>query len=248
MKKKITHSAAVLALLSISLTSAEAVTGEAIINPFFDDGAGVEDYTNWTFNAPWRNDGGNQRAVFDVADFNAAGFASLTGAGRDLATAPEITGDPAFTDASNAILTGMTLNSPFLNLFGTAPAEDYLLFFELDVITAGGTFRAQSQTIDVSTIGVPSTPALTTTWLGGGFLGDPSGQAGGGIALSDITGINYSAVVQIVEPLTSGSPQAFLTADNLSVTYDVSFVPEPGSYALLAGLLGLGFVMVRKRK
>jgi hypothetical protein len=41
---------------------ADTVVGQAILNPFFTG----NDYSGWTLNAPWRNDGGNDRLVFDI--------------------------------------------------------------------------------------------------------------------------------------------------------------------------------------
>ncbi|MEN8661487.1 MAG: PEP-CTERM sorting domain-containing protein [Lentimonas sp.] len=237
--------AALAAVLSLSAISAEAITGETVINPFYSDQSSSSDYNSWTFNAPWDNDGAQSRIVYTAESSGNTGVFTAVGAGRNLATASEITGDPGFTNADNALLTGVTLNAPFLNLFGSVDAGDYNLLFQLDIVTAGGTFRAQSQEVDFSTIGTNNALPLFMTYQDGVFLGDPSSQAGGGIALSDITSIDYRAVVNVISPTTGGA--AFLTADNLSVSYDVSFVPEPGTYALLAGLSGLCFVMVTRR-
>ena len=37
-------------------------------------------------------------------------------------------------------------------------------------------------------------------------------------------------------------------ADSMTLTFDVSVIPEPGTYALLGGLLALGYVMLRRRR
>lgn len=169
------------------------------------------------------------------------------GDGVDLTTDPTITGDPAFTDTDNAILTAVTFNNPFVQTFSGPPTDGtYKLFIELDIVTARGTYQAKSQefTNPWATVGeiIP-----TLTWQGGGFLGDPSDATEGGIAISSISDINYK-LVMFIEASTTDGTTSFFTADNLFATYDVSFIPEPSSYTMIAGFLGLGYIMAARRR
>ncbi|CAA6676241.1 MULTISPECIES: PEP-CTERM sorting domain-containing protein [unclassified Lentimonas] len=65
-----------------------------------------------------------------------------------------------------------------------------------------------------------------------------SAFGGGGFSIADF---DYMTVVFGIDTtLTAGS----ITVDNFNMTA----IPEPGTYALLAGLTGLVFVMVRRRR
>lgn len=59
--------------------------------------------------------------------------------------------------------------------------------------------------------------------------------------IDDITDVSYILAVFASDNDLSGGA---ISIDNLSIT---AVVPEPGTYALLAGLTGLVFVMVRRR-
>jgi len=60
-----------------------------------------------------------------------------------------------------------------------------------------------------------------------------------GSTLGEIT----SAGVYIQETYNDANPYW----NFVSLSFSGTFIPEPGSYALLAGLAGLSFVMLRRR-
>ena len=77
------------------------------------------------------------------------------------------------------------------------------------------------------------------------YAGDPFTSEG--IILSTITGINYNVVMH-VETATTDTTFGFFVPDNFSVTYEVTSIPEPGAYALFAGALASGMIMLRRRR
>lgn len=206
---------------------AQIITGEAVANPYFT-GA---NYSDWTIGSPWRSDGGNDRLVFDIQADNPAGFFTASGAGIDLGTVAPSSPQARLMDFD------FSLSQPFVAAFGAPETPGtYKLFFEVDVLTDGGTYRAKSQEFsDPLSLSGGLSPLFT--WeTGGGFLGDLPGN--GGVLLSEINSLNYSAVMWVDVP-ASGAGTGFFTLDNMSLTYEVDSVPEPSTYALL----GIGAVL-----
>ena len=226
------------ACLFASPLRAQLIIGEAMRNPFFR-GA---DYSGWTLNSPWRGDGGNDRLVFDIQADNTAGFYSASGAGVELGTVAPSSPQARLMDFD------FSLSQPFIAAFA-APENrgTYKLFFEVDVLTDGGTYRAKSQEFsDPLSLSGALTP-LFTWQTGGGFLGDLPGN--GGVLLSEINALNYSAVMWVDVP-ASGAGTGFFTLDNMSLIYEVDTVPEPSTYLLLgvAATLALAYKLRRRSK
>jgi hypothetical protein len=76
-----------------------------------------------------------------------------------------------------------------------------------------------------------------------------SGYGGGAGVFDLITSVNYGDDVfagQLVTGFTGLDGIVSASGNNLILTLTTA-VPEPGTYALLAGLTGLVFVMVRRR-
>lgn len=98
----------------------------------------------------------------------------------------------------------------------------------------------------------------TGVWIA--FANDGEGGAlktiVSGSGLFSITGIRMNAMVpsdgswggagagEAVDPTLSGTAGDFLRIDSLTLTT----VPEPGTYALIAGMLALGSLMIRRRQ
>lgn len=228
MKQIQTILAVATATYLLALGCATAVTSQAIINPFFQNAAGVSDYTGWTLNAPWRGDGAGSRLIFEVNHTNPTGFIAAVGLGRDLATAPEIVADPGFTTADNAFLTGFVFDAPFIQTFAgrQIAGGHYNLFFEVDVSTATGTYRGKSRNA-VNPWFLEAGPIrLDFAWDNRPFLGDPAAARDGGIKLSAITGIEYRAVIEVMTPATNpNTASGFFGLDNLSLTGQITLQP-----------------------
>ena len=250
MKKHTQHTICAALLLGSLAPALEAnvVTGEAMLNPFFSSG----DYANWSLGGWWREDGTNDRLVFDVLDTNVAGFSLAAGTGVDLSTEDAITANPNYTGPDSAFLIGFTFGEPFLapiNEGSIGASADYNLFFEVDVTTAAGTYRAQSTAFNNAWELGSGSISPTFSWLTeGGFLGDPANAAGGnGIVISAIEAIQYKAVMQIITPTDNGTGPGFQTVNNMSLIYQVAVIPEPSTSAA-CGIGVFGVVLLLRRR
>jgi hypothetical protein len=167
---------------SISFATAEETTGEMGANPFFKNA----NDDHWTYSGKWRPDGDHPRLVIDIDDQN-VGFPSAVGRGKYLNL------NAAGNDISNshaAILTGFIFNTPYIaahNACAIGPNANYILFFEIDVVTTSGTHRAKSQTFKNPRKLPKGDFALKFDWLcEGNFLSAPSSMAQGGIPVQSI--------------------------------------------------------------
>lgn len=199
---------------------ADTVVGQAMLNPFFTG----NDYSGWTLNVPWRNDGGNDRLVFDIEGSNSMGFPTAIGQGVDLMTQSAITNAAGGYSALGARLMDFNFGAsdPFVAVFGSnANNGIYKLFFEVDVLTSSGLYRAKSQELDTPQ-NLSETLDLNFSWLTGeSFLGNLA--TNGGTLLSGISSITYKAVMFVDTPASGGT--AFFTLDNMSLEYVVDTLP-----------------------
>lgn len=203
----------------------------------------------------------------DPTDTNATGIpASTTGAD---VTASDITGaggleiyrirNPSSSYASNVLLTARDVNGSDTALsftnngffsFTVTPDSG----FELDLtsldflVTRGGTSETRNYEIRSSLTG--------TTSLAGPVA--PTGDRSGGTAGMDNISLDLtaftefqnltSAVTFIFITATTGTFNATLEWDNITLSGDVTAVPEPSTYAALLGLGALGLVIWRRRR
>lgn len=125
--------------------------------------------------------------------------------------------------------------------------------FEMDLtsldflVATGGTtetrlYEIRSDLTGVTSLAGPVSPTGTRA----------DGKAGMDVVSIDLTGISAlqnltSAVTFQFITATTGNFNASLEWDDISLNGTVSAVPEPSTYAIFAGLLALGLVMVRRR-
>lgn len=188
------------------------VDGEIVANPFMS-----ENYDHWELGQGWRNDGIHNRLVFDINDLN---MGSLVAVGRG----KHFKFDPGTNPSGlSAKLTGFTFNTPYIQVFDSSsigPSADYNLYFEVDIVTLVGFYRAQSQLIP-KPWGLPTGDLLLDfNWLTKrGFLGDPRLTDQGGIPIDLIKEIYYKVIMQVNQATDPGTGTVFLTVDNLSLTF-----------------------------
>lgn len=232
----------IAAVGTASLSSAAIYTSELGVNPFMS-GA---DYTGWATADPWRTNGGSDNLVFDLETAGPTGFFAASQSLNDLTATGAHLADPNY-DVNTTELTGLTFNAPF---FGEANAGaagvglDVDFFVEFDLVTTAGTYRAKSQEINNPWEMTGAQP-LTMTWQGGGFLGDPF--ALGGIILADIVSMADNNFMNVTTNNASGTGTVFFLMDNISISYELTTVPEPSTFAGFGGLTALGMVMLRRR-
>ena len=181
--------------------------------------------------------GGAWQAAFAAADPSATrgtiGGLLLPGATRSLTFRVDTTLNPFFTFAAMAVPS----NDFFI---GNDSPTEYRLF------DAGGN-------LNLSTIGIKA----DEIWDAGSEIFDPTAAAfvGNNDLRRDqnsVVAFNFAEFAGF-NGLTTGAGYTFnsaLTADSdvYRITFGVSAVPEPGSYALMAaGLMAVGFIARRRR-
>ena len=183
----------------------------------------------------------------------AAGTVNLNIQGGTFTSLDKITaggsGGDTFINLSSGSMTtenvdfGESTGNATFNLSGdtavtTAVGEDW-------TFGANGTLE-----FDLTTTGVKTLSLDELTAADGTLAVDLTGYTGAAttITLADVTGgagiVSAFGTVNVTEGAYAGS---FVTQDAVNNVITLTIVPEPGTYALLGGLLALSYVMVRRR-
>ncbi len=229
-------SVAVLALLiSGSVASADSTTGFLILNPWLDDTTSGNlflddpDGVHWTINPEWEM----EPFVFDGALMFPTKATNLIGLNTAEASTVDLTAQSNVTslrgyDPSTSMLTDIVFHDPWrVGHYGAVPQNgEYNYFIEFTIETPAGDFRASTQQLDRGSV-MQNTIAqvgFVFTWEGGSFLGDPF-AGGGGIALDQITNIDYDVIMEVITPTTTVDQfgdTGFFNVEGFNVEYEVT--------------------------
>ncbi|MEN8661488.1 MAG: hypothetical protein ABF322_05995 [Lentimonas sp.] len=199
--------------------AADPVHGELLANPYFLDA----NYDHWEFSGEWRADGQQGRVVFEIDEKN-TGFPAAVGRGKYFSLMGA-NGQPIVAKGSalSAKLTGITFNKPYVAIYNAESIglnADYALYFEIDIMTATGVYRAKSQQFNKPWMLPKGELELNFEWdHGDGFLGNPFKGPNRGIQIQAIKEVFYKAVIQVNRATDPGSGTVFVTLDNLSLTF-----------------------------
>lgn len=244
-----------LACSGISL-SATDISTNIIVDGDFEAAAGGP----WDYGNHWRDNGNG--AVFDALNTNITPSWSLLGQNVDLTTNTVITSDTDY-DANTTLLTGFDTNSATFDAFLPEWAEgrlnpanaDYQIFWEIDVSTAGSNYRLKSNSIAADELFATGGTTIVNggdefnSWAwntGGAWAGDLT--AASNVTIASITNMTAKLVIYAGDTDETQTETAFWIVDNMSINANVSTVPEPASFALLAGMLAFASIAVRRRK
>ena len=243
-----------LACSGLSLSAAN-LTADIIVDGDFEAAS-----SPWDYNGHWRDNGSG--AVYDALPTNTVPGWSLLNQNVDLTTNTAFTGDADY-DVNTTLLTGFDTNSAtfdavtldFVEGRLNAANADYQMFWEIDVITTGDDYRLKSNSISADdlfstegTIIVNGGDEFNSwTWnLGGGWAGDLT--AASNVTFANITNISAKVVIYAGDVDETQTQTAFWIVDNVAINANVTTVPEPATYALLAGMLAFASIAVRRRR
>jgi hypothetical protein len=178
-------------------------------------------------------------------------------------TAAEIATEASIV-ASDEKITGLTFNNWDFNLivfgnsgsFGNSSASSdgtITTSFQITLSTAGGDYIfTTTDTIEASSIYGSDQPTVTSDHItnldANGTWGDLGDINSADVRLSDLTGITYSAIAGTIGIDSTQVADSYYGVRSLGGTIETTTVPEPSTYAMLSGLLALGYAMVKRRK
>lgn len=218
-----------LSILSLTLLATSASYAQTtIIGGATRDG----NFESGTFATFWSDEGtGTDVATNDVDLSNGGTYA--VGLGKNNGSTID---KVAFTDTGYSIGAGdslFTLNFDYGGAFrwDTSDQVTYDLFYTDDNLSTGTATSLLSGFVD----GV-SDPASPFTYSNSGDLNTSDD-------LSTIVGKNV-----FLRFSTVSSANEFSRLDNVSLTVTTAAIPEPSTYALVAGSLALGIIAIRRRR
>jgi len=248
-RKKIIAGMLGLVAAIATTASADIHTGNMVSNPFMTD-----NYDGWSPNSPWRNNGGSKNQVYDFKTDGPTGWASSFAATRDLTTDADITADPNY-DASTTELTDLGFGDVWLliptwNTNKIGASLDARFYLQANISTVSGNdYRAISDQVTVDstfTAGGYAQSFSINNWATyGSYDGNPF-DGGAGIALDDISSINYQWVMRTITANTDGAGTVFFQADNAILNYEVTTIPEPATLGMIVALSGT-LLFIRRR-
>lgn len=235
--------------------SATNLTAGFIVNGNFEDDAAPWDYGNY-----WRDDGA--AAVYDAASDNSIFSWGILRRGIDITTNTAFTGDADY-DVNTTLLTGFDTDSAtfdaitlgFVEGRMNAANADYQIFWEIDVSTADSDYRLKSNSISADdlfstegTIVVDGGDDFNTwTWsTDESWAGELT--ASSIVTFASITNLTAGLVIYVIDTDEAQTETAYWIVDNLALDANVTTVPEPATYALLAGMLAFASIAVRRRR
>jgi hypothetical protein len=196
--------------------NAERVHGEMMINPYFEG-----NYDHWDFSGDWRNDNIQNRIVYEVSQNN-VGYPAAVGRAKKLSL-NLLNSDSPHTDS--AILTSFIFNPPYISVYGSdlvGAEASYSLYFEIDILTASSMYRAKSQEFNQPWNLPQGDLHLDFKWLKNqDFPGNPFERPEGGMPIETIQEVYYKAIIKVMNSNHIDSKTAYITLDNMSLTYEI---------------------------
>lgn len=214
---------------------ADTTTGFLIRNPWLDDTTSGNlflddpDGVHWSINPEWEL----EPFVFDGALMFPTRATNLIGRNTAEASAVNLTAETNVTtlagyNPSTTKLTDLIFHDPWrVGHYGAVPQNgQYDYFIEFTIETLAGNYRASTQKLDRTAV-MQNTIAqvgFVFNWETVGFLGNPF-AGNGGIALDQITNIDYDVIMETIVPTTTVDQfgdTGFFNVEGFNVQYEVS--------------------------